>query len=32
MSAKLEAPAIIVIGDIVAMRDALLSLPGEPQS
>jgi uroporphyrin-III C-methyltransferase len=30
--AGLEAPAIIVIGDIVAMRDALLSLPGAAET
>ncbi|MEX2372538.1 MAG: SAM-dependent methyltransferase, partial [Dehalococcoidia bacterium] len=30
--AKLEAPAIIVIGNIMAMRDALLSLPGDPNA
>ena len=28
--AGLEAPAIIVIGDIVSMRDMLLALPAEP--
>jgi uroporphyrin-III C-methyltransferase len=31
VAAGLEAPAIIVIGDIVAMRDALLSLTGDPR-
>jgi uroporphyrin-III C-methyltransferase len=32
VGAGLEAPAIIVIGDIVAMRDALMATPGEPSA